>query len=105
MENTFIGLPTKFVKVDTDCDNKMQEAENLGVSPERYCPECIDKKKEDGIYYIRLEDIEDFSFDGGFVQLKRYNQEEGNFYRFELSEEAFLTLLEKAGSKIFTHKK
>jgi len=102
MENTFIGLPTKFEKSDPVCVKKIEEAEEMGINPKNYCPECFeDKARFTGTYFIKVADIEDFSFGEEGLQIKRYQDPPEIFLIFDIKEEEFFKIMSDAGVKVF----
>lgn len=72
-EIKFIGLPIKVTTKQTDkndnweeCQKKFDEAEDLGINPKNYCPECYEAQKEEeydekdlknSVEYVRVADI------------------------------------------------
>lgn len=99
-KDKFIALPTvatrtKVDKETADCVNKINQAEDLGIAVEKYCPECIEKEQKEEItttFYCRIRDIKGFfQLEPNLLQIEFYDDTLG---LYDITEQEFLDKLD-----------
>lgn len=96
LSGIFVRLPILWVDdkegIDWEaCEEKLEKAEDMGIPPEKYCPECVDKNNKVetwGFENVALDTIVSFNdIDGKTIRIIYYD---GVQRKYEISETAFI---------------
>lgn len=66
MRKKMVKLPVIFLdtdnEVDEKCESLIKDAARMGISPEKYCPECFEEDVTyDSYEYVDVDDIKSFN--------------------------------------------